>query len=246
MAAAQYDSIAEAYEATRSSPLRRHVEGFTLRRLLGDVRGRSVLDLGCGSGIWARELRASGATRVVGVDESPAMLDQARRGGQDPGIEYHLGRAQEISGLGRFDLVLGAYLLHYADDSDDLHQLCRAIAAHLRPDGRFVGLNENPDQAARACHAYPAAGFSKYVELPRRDGSEITYQMLAAGRLFSFDVRHFARLTYERALRDAGFMRIEWVGLALDPAGLAERPAAYWREYLDNPPVTAIHCALQP
>jgi len=47
-------------------------------RLLGDVAGRRVLDVGCGTGQLAVELAGRGAG-VIGVDPSPAMLDKARR-----------------------------------------------------------------------------------------------------------------------------------------------------------------------
>jgi len=37
--ATQYDAIAGGYQRTRESPLRRHIEAYTLWQLLGDVRG---------------------------------------------------------------------------------------------------------------------------------------------------------------------------------------------------------------
>lgn len=48
-------------------------------RVLGDVRGRSVLELGCGAAQWSVALAASGA-RVVGLDQSAAQLRHAPRG----------------------------------------------------------------------------------------------------------------------------------------------------------------------
>lgn len=38
-------------------PNREHVEAFSLYRLLGDLRGRSVLDLACGTGIFTPAIR---------------------------------------------------------------------------------------------------------------------------------------------------------------------------------------------
>lgn len=46
-------------------------------RLLGEVRGLDVLELGCGAAIWSIALARKGA-RVVGLDLSPRRLDQAR------------------------------------------------------------------------------------------------------------------------------------------------------------------------
>ena len=60
----------------------------------GITDGR-IVDLGCGSGIWARELVNSGYG-VVGVDISPAMIEIARR--RVPEAEFH------VESFLRFDL----------------------------------------------------------------------------------------------------------------------------------------------
>src|SRR5437867_10457540 len=44
------------------------------------ARGASVLDIGCGSGVYLEELGRRGAARLVGLDFAPAMLELARRG----------------------------------------------------------------------------------------------------------------------------------------------------------------------
>ncbi|MGH3390925.1 MAG: class I SAM-dependent methyltransferase, partial [Actinomadura sp.] len=51
---------------------KRHLVNPTLLRLLGDVRGRRVLDAGCGNGYFSRLLAERGA-RVVGVEPTEAM-----------------------------------------------------------------------------------------------------------------------------------------------------------------------------
>src|SRR5947209_4041797 len=51
------------------------------------IKDGPVVDLGCGSGIWARALVDVGY-RVIGVDISPAMIDLARR--RVPEAEFHV------------------------------------------------------------------------------------------------------------------------------------------------------------
>ena len=46
----------------------------------GDVAGKAVLDVGCGSGVYAADFARRGARRVVGVDLSAGMLALAERG----------------------------------------------------------------------------------------------------------------------------------------------------------------------
>jgi predicted RNA methylase len=45
--------------------------------LVGDVSGKSVLDLACGTGFYSREFRRRGATDVLGVDISVEMIAAA-------------------------------------------------------------------------------------------------------------------------------------------------------------------------
>ena len=47
-------------------------------RKTGDVRGKAICDIGCGSGRFIAEFAKNGATRVVGVDVAPNMLKLAR------------------------------------------------------------------------------------------------------------------------------------------------------------------------
>ena len=113
---AEYDAIAEEYRESKLLPFRLEVEQPTLLALLGDVRGRSVLDLACGEGIYSRQVRRLGAARVHGIDLSPAMValaEEAER--QDPlGCTYSVGDATCLppDELGRFDVVMGVYLLN--------------------------------------------------------------------------------------------------------------------------------------
>lgn len=242
--AAQYDAIAAAYRRTRESPLRSWVEAPSLLRLIGDVAGCRVLELACGDGYYARRLAAAGAAGVVGVDISRAMIELARDAERAAplGIEYHCADVAELPELGRFDRVVAAYLLHYAEDVGQLERMCAHIARSLRPGGRFLALNENPAQPAEPGGAYARYGFSKQLVGAARDGARIRYRMLAGREMFGFEVRYYARDTYERCLRAAGFRTIAWHPLHADPAGIEAHGAEYFSAYLASPPVLALEC----
>lgn len=245
VATSQYDAIADCYQRTKQSPIRQYVENYSLFGLLGELRGLDVLDLACGEGHYTRRIRERGARRVVGVDVSPRMIDLARaqENGTDT-IEYRVHDAQDLPRLGAFDVVCAAYLLHYARDVGELRRMCQAIARQLSPGGRFVAINENPEQPESAYAGYLRYGLSKTVAAPRREGSPITYAMISGRELFRFVVYHFERATYERVLAEAGFVDVRWHALQLDPEGGVRLGAEYWREYLDNPPVIGLTCRL--
>lgn len=68
-----YELWADAYPARAHNALMR-AEEAAVRSLLPDLTGRTVLDLACGTGRWGLIAQELGAARVIGLDDSPAML----------------------------------------------------------------------------------------------------------------------------------------------------------------------------
>jgi SAM-dependent methyltransferase len=244
--AAEYDAIAQEYQRTKATPLRRYVESYSFFRMLGDVTGRSVLDLACGEGFYTRMLKQAGAVAVTGIDISPAMIALAETAeAHEPlGIDYRCDDVAALPDIGRFDIVTAAYLLHYAPDVQALRAMCKRIAGQLRPGGRLVAINENPEQAGSSYAGYTQYGFNKSLQGPQRDGSLIQYAMVSGRKLMRFSAYYYTRATYEAALQAAGFTTVRWVPLELAQEGIAELGADYWQEYLANPPVVGLECRL--
>ena len=59
-----------------------------LLSMIPDLKGKSVLDLGCGFGEHCKLFVDYGAEKVIGIDISSKMLEVARRENSDPKIEY--------------------------------------------------------------------------------------------------------------------------------------------------------------
>ena len=116
---------------------RLYVNNPAFFRLLGDVRGRRVLDLGCGEGTNTRLLADRGAA-VVGVDVSPAMVAAARDAeAKEPrGIAYEVVSASGLRRFtdGSFDLVVSTMALM---DLPDYAGAVREAHRVLAPGGVF-------------------------------------------------------------------------------------------------------------
>src|SRR5947209_8965264 len=114
-----YDRWAAHYDAD-ANPLVA-LEGQYVGELLGDVRGRAVLDVGCGTGRHALRLAAAGAI-VHALDFSEAMLQRARA---KPGAEavtflsHDLARPLPFPDRS-FDRVLCALVLDHVPDLTSL------------------------------------------------------------------------------------------------------------------------------
>jgi SAM-dependent methyltransferase len=239
---AAYDAIAKDYQRTKASPVRAAIETWTLAQLLGDCRGLAVLDAGCGDGFHARWLMAAGAARVAGIDVSPAMIELAREQerAQPRGIPYVCCAAENLPDLfcgAGFDVVLASYLLHYAADVRVLERMCQRLGNALAPGGRLVALVENPDQSTADYAGYAPYGFDKQAAEARREGSRISYGLVAGRQIIRFDTHWYSRATYARVLAAAGFVDICWHPLQLDPA--VESPEFY-ADYVRNPPVLGL------
>jgi len=137
-----YDSFADAYEAETESNL---VNGYYARPaildLAGDVAGRRILDVGCGSGPLAAALRDRGAI-VTGADSSARMLELARRRlGGDAALHLaDLGSPLPFPD-GAFDDVVASLVLHYLEDwTRPLAELRRV----LTPGGRLIVAVDHP------------------------------------------------------------------------------------------------------
>ena len=133
-----YARWAPTYPREAANELMRLDERSVLR-LLPDVRGLRVLDVGCGAGRYLGLLAARGASRVVGIDPEPAMLARA-------------GAPVVCAGLPRlpiapaaFDLVVCALVVgHLPDLPGALAELGRV----LRPGGTLVYSDMHPAGAA--------------------------------------------------------------------------------------------------
>jgi SAM-dependent methyltransferase len=112
--------------------------------LLGDVAGRRVLEVGCGSAPCARWLRTRGAD-VVALDLSAGMLARAAQLNRATGVAVPLLQA-DASHLpfadGAFDVVFSAFGgLPFVSD---VEQALREVARVLRPGGRFAASVNHP------------------------------------------------------------------------------------------------------
>ncbi len=105
-----------------------------------DLRGKDVLDLGCGYGENCAEFKARGAASVLGVDISQKMLAVATAA--HPDIEFICADMSDLSFLNRkFDVVFSSLALHYIDD---FRALVRGVYSLLNAGGYFIFSQEHP------------------------------------------------------------------------------------------------------
>lgn len=236
-----YESIAERYRDSKHADWRVHIEIPSFTRLVGNISGSSVLDLACGEGFYSRLLMRQGAARVVGVDNSPAMISLARGAerAEPLGVEYVLADVQTLDQGERFDLVVAAFLLNYASNAAELRDMCRAIARHLKPGCRFVTVNSNPELGAKPVD-YRRYGFERLLPADLGNGSAYVFRNYQSGDSFDITVHHLDVATHEEAFAAAGLTDIRWVRPEVSAQARTSFASGYWETFLRDPPIILI------
>jgi SAM-dependent methyltransferase len=247
----QFDAFVRAYEDDENFHYRRYVEAPSFFEALGDITSRSVLDLGCGAGLYTRRLARRGAARVVGLDISPKMLDyaRAREAEERQGIEYVLDDARNAGRLGTFDVVTGVYVLPYARTLEELRAMCQGASAALRPGGRFVTVLVNPEARFAREDYYEKYGF-RLVPVQRQhagveplpDGAPVRLVSHLADKEIDVTAHCWSHETIISAMREAGFSQVLWQGMDVEPEGVVKFGADYWADLLNSPPAVPLIC----
>ncbi|HEX2737653.1 MAG TPA: class I SAM-dependent methyltransferase [Acidimicrobiia bacterium] len=153
-------------------------------RLIGDVKGKRVLELGCGTGQAAVTLAKQGAT-VIAVDASTVQLAHARRLMEraEVRIEWHETDLADLAFL-RGDSIDVALSVFTIGEVDDVNRLFRQVHRVLRPAGAFVFCYEHPmspvwsDDSSRSY-------FDESPVTVQRDGEPITLYPRTISEVFT-------------------------------------------------------------
>jgi SAM-dependent methyltransferase len=237
---------AELYREAKNTLPVYQVDTYSLLRLVGDVSGKKVLDVACGDGHFTRLLRRAGAAEAVGLDISERMIELARRQeAQQPlGIEYVVGDASTVvSPPQDYDVVACAYLMVYARSRAELADMCAGLASRVRPGGRFVTINVNPD----LYHYRPPADYRKYgfdVRLADHvdEGAPINFTVLVGDSGLQIENYYLPTEAYRSGLEAAGFTDVAVHQPVVPPEAVAAHEPGFWDELVDRPVFALIDC----
>jgi SAM-dependent methyltransferase len=114
----------------------------TALRLIPDLDGCDVLEIGCGRGDFTIELaRRFPGARIIGVDFSPAAIDVAKTRQRDATVSFSVADAQDLPFAdGSFDWILTCECFEHVPSPARMARQMRRV---LRPGGRFVLTTEN-------------------------------------------------------------------------------------------------------
>jgi glyoxylase-like metal-dependent hydrolase (beta-lactamase superfamily II)/SAM-dependent methyltransferase len=196
--------------------------------LLGDIRGKTFLDFGCGTGRSARFLKQLGAQHVYAVDHDQNMIDQAL--------------SQELAGVtvlridgpiplpdASVDGVVCMSVFIEIRTRDAMRGACTEIARTLRPGAPFILESSSPVAFGHAfrSYSYPPAG-------PLRSGETTPCVVNAPGGQFVIEDTYWTEDDYVDAIEQAGLT------VTTIDYPLPRDPAAWFTDEASIPPCIII------
>lgn len=117
-------------------------EWHQLKPLFPSLEGKSVLDLGCGYGWHCKFAEEQGATKILGIDLSKKMIEEAQKRNSGNQIEYRISGLEEYDyPENEWDCVISNLALHYIEDIVEIFQ---KVYRTLKPGGIFLFNIEHP------------------------------------------------------------------------------------------------------
>ena len=115
-----WNKMAPAYEAFTSdnNSYSNTIEWPCIQKMLPDIKGKSVIDLGCGSGRYTFLLEDAGPRKLTGVDISDEMLRIAREKAEKRGssAKFVKGDLNDFVPDDQYDVVFSSTMSHYIVD----------------------------------------------------------------------------------------------------------------------------------
>ncbi|HCS27794.1 MAG TPA: class I SAM-dependent methyltransferase [Spongiibacteraceae bacterium] len=233
-----YDSNAEKWLRLAPSSL----SDFTARPLVfeacGNVAGRSVLDIGCGEGYCARELKRRGAGDYLGVDLSEQMIQAAQlQEAQDQfGIDFRACNIVDFEPTQQFDLCIAVFLFNYLR-VEEMNRVFAMVNRALKPGGEFIFSVPHPffpfvRSAQAAPFYFSAKGKNYFADVDAQFEGEIWKR---GGEPLHVQCVHKTLTDYFSGLRGAGFSTLPEIQELTVTPELAATDEAFFAPLLNEP-----------
>lgn len=153
-----YNKIGEKYSHNRAKAPNDYTELPAVFSMAGNVRGKKVLDVGCGLGKHAEKFLQKGAL-VTGIDASEKMIEFTQERCKEKGSFFVANFETVKFKPASFDLIVASYSLMY---SNKTKQVFKKFATWLKPKGRVIFSLYHPVHYYRKIKGFDFSKSKKY------------------------------------------------------------------------------------
>lgn len=215
-----YDGFGAEYQKSRdekdvSRVYNEFLEVPQMIMAVGNIKGKKLLDVGCGAGVHAKAYVKKGA-KVQGIDISKTMVDMARE--RCKGVDFRVGSMNKLPyASSSFDIVTASLVTDYVKD---LKKAFLEVNRVLKKGGFFYYSDNHPIASARELYEtedIKIRGLGYFMD--KKTGRRINLGRTWLEGVDEFDmvpgmtVKFFKRTfrTHLKAIRDAGFELIDYI-----------------------------------
>lgn len=229
----EYNLGAEGYEKATQRPLRKYTYEPTLMKDFPDVEGKRVLDIACGEGVITRIIANLGAREVIGLDISEELIKKAKIF-DTPQIKYHVKDTinEDLSYLGKFDVVIAIMYLHYSQSKDELKKAIQNVSKILTPGGFFYTMTVNPSLLRKGYCNYGV----KMTPEQHEEGGKVKTELhsLEWEKFCEFSNFQWSQETCNSIFQHEGF-EVEWHKGMVSNEGRKKFGDEFWKNYDEEP-----------
>jgi ubiquinone/menaquinone biosynthesis C-methylase UbiE len=170
-----------------------------MRRMMGNLHGKTALDYGTGTGRSALLLKSLGASRVIGVDHDSNMIAQAKKQSMN-GVAFHLMDTTIPLPNNSVDVALSSHVFVESRSKQTILDACREISRVMKPSGLFVVITTNPDSLGN--------DYVSYRYLPKdnpKSGDKIICRVKGE-QVFDIEDTYWTEQDYREILQESGFV----------------------------------------
>jgi len=226
----QYDKIGKSYsEMIRVDPVKIFVQRPSALALLGNVKEKSVLDIGCGDGIISRMLAKEGG-KVVGFDPSKKLIASARSDEEKSplGIKYFVADIQGFVSKEKFGAALAVMVLCFAKSEDELQDFFNKIYFILNKGAVLSVVDINGSALFPEINYY---GRKFLFSGKKPIGVEWHVPGAPVSRTYA---NYFPKNSYMNCAKKAGFQKVTLTPIAPNKEGVNELGVGYWKEFAEK------------